>query len=121
MKKLVVISIISFGIIFTACKKDDECLNPDVITGTYTGTKECDDTTPVSITFQAMKGASDNQIIVDSVTVVIDDCNIFGSTVVQGTGREIDGDIDGNKISFVETIKVNGQADFRCVWEGIKN
>jgi hypothetical protein len=122
MKNLVVliISILSIGILFISCKKDKPCLASDAA-GTYTGTKECDDMDAVPVTFQVNAGDSDIQIIIDGVTTVIEDCDIFGSSIVQGTGREIDGDIDGNEISFVETNKVNGQVDFRCVWKGVRN
>lgn len=120
MKKILIISILGIGVFFTACDKEDECVQSDAL-GTYTGTKECDDTTAVNIVFEVTAGVSDIQIIIDGVPTIIEDCDIFGSDIVQGTGREIDGDIDGNIISFVETIKVNGQVDFRCVWEGLKN
>lgn len=122
MKNLLVliISILSIGILFISCEKDDPCLALDV-TGTYTGTIECDEMDAVAVTFQVTAGNSDIQIIVAGVTAVIDDCDIYGSSIIQSTGREIDGDIDGNEISFVETNKVNGLVDFRCVWKGVKN
>ena len=122
MKKLLVfvISIMNFGILFTSCDKDDPCLASDV-TGTYTGTKECDEMNPVFATFQVTAGNSDIQIIIDGVTTTIDECDIYGSSIIQGSGREIDGDIDGDEISFIETIRVNGQVDDRCIWKGVKN
>ena len=120
MKKVLIISILSMGFIFTSCDKDEACIASDSI-GTYMGTMECDEMDPVQVVFQVTSGDSDIQFIVDGVTTVIDHCDIFGSSVLQGTGREIDGDIDGRKISFLETIKVNGQDDVRCVWKGVKN
>ncbi len=120
MKQVLIIGILTIGVFFTACEKDDHCLSPDV-TGTYAGTKECEERNPVDVTFQVAAGDSDNQIIIDGIITFIEDCDIYGSTFVQGTGREIDGDIDGTRIHFVETIKVNGKVEDRCLWIGDKN
>jgi hypothetical protein len=120
MKKLLMITILGIGIFSSSCEKDDECFAPTV-SGTYIGTKECDDKAPENVTFQVAIGASDIQLIIDDIPTVIEDCDIFGSTVIQGYGREIDGDIDGNEIHFIETIKVNGSVAFRCLWKGVKN
>jgi len=102
-----------------SCQEDENCLSMNVA-GTYEGSKECDEMDEETIAFDVTAGNSDIQIIVDGITTQIDDCDIFGSTVINGNGREIDGDIDGNKISFIETHIVNGDVDFRCVWEGTK-
>ena len=120
MKKVLIIGILALGFFFNACEEDDQCLSSDV-TGTYAGTKECEERSPVNVTFQVGTGDSDNQIIVDGIGTFIDECDIFGSTIVQGTGREIDGDIDGKRIHFVETIKVNDNVVDRCLWIGDKN
>lgn len=136
MKTVLIISILSFGVLFTSCEKDNNsilsfgilstsfekdnyCFAP-YVEGTYTGTKECDESNPVNVTFKVFAGDNDNQIIVDGITTFIDDCDIYGSTIVSGTGREIDGDIDGNNISFLETIKVNGKVEDRCIWKSVK-
>jgi hypothetical protein len=120
MKKLLIIGILSMGIFATSCDKDDECI-AGVAVGTYVGTKECDERNPENVSFQVVVGSSDINLIIDGISVMVDECDIFGSTVVQGNGREIDGDIDGDKIHFVETIRVNGEVDYRCLWEGVKS
>jgi len=120
MKKVLIICSLFIGVLFTSCDDENRCLSSD-IAGTYTGTKECDEMDPINVTFSIEVGDSDIQIIVDGITATIDDCDIYGSNVVQGSGREIDGDIDGNMVSFVETVKVNGHTDFRCVWRGFKD
>ena len=120
MKNVLVVFLLTLGTLFISCDDENRCTSINAA-GTYTGTMECDEMDPVNITFIVEAGDSDIQIIVDGISTTIDDCDIFGSNVVQGTGREIDGDIDGNMVSFVETVKVNGQTDFRCVWRGFKD
>ena len=115
MKQVLMIGILAIGILFIACEKEDYCIATDV-TGTYEGSKECEERNPVNVTFLVEAGNSDNQIIIDGISTFIDECDIEGSSIIQGTGREIDGDIDGRRIHFVETIKLDGKKTDRCLW-----
>jgi len=120
MNKIILLLALPFMLFaFSSCSDDDECVATDSV-GTYTGTKECDELDEEAVTFEVVNGGSDNLLIIDGVTVTIDECDIFGSSIVQGEGREFDGDIDGDEIHFVETIKSNSQDDVRCVWKGTK-
>lgn len=120
MKKVLILGALAIGSLFFSCDREDIYMSTNVM-GTYTGTKECEDATPVNVTFEVLAGDSDIHIIVDGITTTIDDSDIFGSSVFQGTGREIDGDFEGRRIFFIETLKVNGQVSDRCVWKAEKH
>jgi len=83
------IGTLSIALCIVSCKKDENCLSTDAV-GTYTGTKECDGMDAVNVSFEVTVGNSDAQIIIDGITTSIIDCELIGSSVVQGTGREID-------------------------------
>ena len=87
MRKVLIFSILNIGLLFTSCEKEEACLAPD-IAGIYTGTKECDEMVPVSVTFQVTPGDSDIHLIIDGIATSIDECDIYGSTIVQGAGRD---------------------------------
>jgi hypothetical protein len=119
MKNLLLFSLLTLLFILTSCNDNENCITLD-IAGVYEGTKECDEMNLETIMFDVIEGNNDIQLIIDGVTTIIDECDIFGSTITNGTGREIDGDIDGTKVSFIETIKVNDEVEIRCFWEGFK-
>jgi len=119
MKNIIILSLTVMIILFSSCKDDEPCTALDYV-GTYVGTKECDEMDKEPVTFEVVNGGSDLLLIIDGITTTIDECDIYGTNLVQGEGREIDGDLDGNRISFIETIKSNNLDDVRCVWDGTK-
>ncbi len=103
MRKIIFFVIMSFGLLFGACKKDDNrvCVPSDFL-GTYTGSTVCANGGAANGTVIVSAGPTDSQLSIDLdgalFTVDIDGCNFSGTQRDTNVDLEYSGSLNGNKI-----------------------
>jgi len=102
MKAVQFFIIISLGLLFGACGKDDRVCTQDDFIGTYIGATRCSNGGLSDTSIKITKGASDTELSIDLggsfISVEIDGCNFTGSLQDANADLEYSGNLNGDEV-----------------------